>query len=529
MISRSEKHFCKCRLYFFIRQIFFTSISTFTPKNNLIDFITYTSTYFFIITADSIWKILNNFALVILATFQCCYKPTIIPYIDMEKSIHLKRGLDLNLQGGVDPSVTPMRSAPNSVAIVPDDFPGLTPKLEVKEGDRVKRGQPLLHDKTDERLKLTSPVTGTVEKIVRGDRRKIERVVITVNPADDPLTIEVSPSSPASVKEALLQSGLWAMMRQRPYDIIPSTNSQPRDIFITAFDSAPLAPSLEASVADKQKEIIAGIKALKLLTTGDVYVGVRPGSALTLPEEAVKVIVEGPHPAGNAGVQAANIAPINKGETIWTLDIVTVSKIGALILTGRVDGHTIVAVTGSETINPEIIISLIGADIESLVKGNVKEDGKNHRIISGNVLTGVKVDMEGYLRYPYRQITVIPEGDDVDEFMGWASIAPSKMSVNRSFPSRFLPSKKFSPDARLNGGRRAMIMSGAYDKVLPMDILPEYLFKAIISRDIDRMESLGIYEIAPEDVALCEYVDPSKIELQKLVREGLDYLRKELS
>lgn len=445
----------------------------------------------------------------------------------MEKSIQLKKGLDLHLQGAADSSVSPVWTAPSRVAVVPDDFPGFTPKLEVKEGDRVKRGQPLMHDKSDERVKLTSPATGTVEKVVRGERRKIERVVVTVDSADDPVTIAVG-SGADKVREDLMESGLWAMMRQRPSDIVPSTAAEPRDIFVTAFDSAPLAPSLEAQVKDKEKEVAAGIKALKSLTRGSVYVGMRPDSTLTLPAEAVTVAVSGPHPAGNAGIQAANIAPVNKGETIWTLDIVTVARIGALMLTGHVDGHVDVAVTGSEIERPAMLRTLAGADIHSLINGNEKADGKHHRIISGNVLTGLNVGPEGYLRYPYRQITVIPEGDDVDEFMGWASIAPDKMSVSRSFPSHFFSSKLFAPDARLHGGRRAMIMSGAYDKVLPMDILPEYLFKAIIARDIDRMEALGIYEIAPEDVALCEYVDPSKIELQKLVRQGLDYLRKEL-
>lgn len=446
----------------------------------------------------------------------------------MDQSILLRKGLDLNIAGGADSSAEVRWIGSKHIAIVPDDFPGFTPKLDVKEGDSVRRGQSLMHDKNDERIRLSSPVTGTVESVVRGERRKIERVVVAVSEEDAVVTHIVVPGNADSIREALMASGLWAMMRQRPYDIVPSPTATPRDIFVTAFDSAPLAPSLTAQVKGMKAEIEAGLKALQLLTSGKVYVSMREDEAVAVPAGVVSVGVKGPHPAGNAGVQAANIRPVNKGETVWTLDIVTVARIGALILTGTVDGHAIVAVTGSDVTRPEIVKTLIGADLSSLLQGNIHAEGHNYRVISGNVLTGVRTDIEGYLRFPYRQVTVIPEGNDVDEFMGWASMASDKMSVSRSFPSHFLFGKKFRPDARLHGGRRAMIMSGEYDKVLPMDILPEYLIKAIIARDIDRMESLGIYEIAPEDVALCEYVDPSKIELQKIVREGLDYLRKEL-
>ena len=217
------------------------------------------------------------------------------------------------------------------------------------------------------------------------------------------------------------------------------------------------------------------------------------------------------HPSGNPGVQAANIAPVNKGDTVWTLDITTVVRIGRLALTGHADWSTTVAVVGSEVKQPRILTTSVGSSIAPLVAGNLKTADHHIRIIAGNVLTGVNAGENGFLRYPYRQITVIPEGDDVDEFMGWASMSPKKMRVNRSFLSSLLPGKKFSPDARLNGGRRAMIMSEQYDKVLPMDILPEYLIKAILARDIDQMERLGIYEVAHEDFALCEYVDPSKL------------------
>lgn len=446
----------------------------------------------------------------------------------MENILKLKKGLDLPLEGALAPDA-PRESRPASrVAVTPDDFPGFVPKLMVKEGDTVEKGQPILRSKEQEGLCLCSPAAGTVESVVRGERRKILRVIIAVDPKSDATaTIAVNPSDAGSIKSALMVSGLWAAMRQRPYDIVPDPALTPKNIFVTAFDSAPLAPSLEEMVKGKDKEIEAGAEALKKLTPGHLYISTRAEAAIRVPQCADHVIVEGAHPAGNAGVQAANIAPVNKGEAIWTLDIVTLARIGHLMLTGTTDTATTVAVTGSEVVTPMYVTTVDGAEIAPIIKGDVKDDGSHHRIISGNVLTGTKVDADGFLRFPYRQITVIPEGDDVAEFMGWASMKPAKLSASRAFPLQIFK-KRFAPDARILGGRRAMIMSGQYDKVLPMDILPEYLVKAIISRDIDRMESLGIYEVAPEDFALCEFVDPSKIELQKIVRDGLDYLRKEL-
>ncbi len=242
---------------------------------------------------------------------------------------------------------------------------------------------------------------------------------------------------------------------------------------------------------------------------------------------AEMVTVEGPHPSGNVGVQIANIAPINKGDIVWTLDVVTLYKIGVVATKGIVDCSTIVAVTGSEVKEPALVKTVEGAQISSIIDGRLAKTDHHVRIISGNVLTGTAVDDNDYLRFPYRQITVIPEGDDVEEFMGWASMSPSKQSTSRTFPGHFL-GRAFTPDARILGGRRAMIMSGEYDKVLPMDIMPEYLIKAILGRNIEEMEKLGIYEVIPEDLALCEYVDTSKIPVQQIVREGLDYMRKEL-
>ncbi|MCM1520133.1 MAG: Na(+)-translocating NADH-quinone reductase subunit A [Lachnoclostridium sp.] len=449
----------------------------------------------------------------------------------MKKTITLKKGLNLNLKGAVAAGQADVKTVTAaSVAITPDDFPGFTPKLEVAPGDAVKAGQGLVHDKTCEAIKLVSPVDGTVTEVVRGKRRKIERIVIapTSGSQADCLKVGTQVESlkigTTDVKKALMESGLWALMRQRPYDIVPDAEKIPRDIFVTAMDTAPMA--VEFDYHGKEKLLEAGVKALASLTAGKVYIGA--DATTDFPEIAGAEVVgfNHLHPAGNAGVQAEAIKPVNKGETIWTLSAETLCHIGEMMTTGKVDYSTLCAVTGSEVEHPMIVKTVMGADVKSILAGNLKKADYHQRIISGNVLTGVPLGEEGYLRFPYTQITVIPEGDEAGEFMGWASVSPSKMSESTSFPGHFLH-RAFAPDARLNGGHRAMIMSGIYDKYMPMDIMPEYLIKAILSRDIDKMEALGIYEVAPEDFALAEYADPSKLELQKIVREGLDYMRKE--
>lgn len=447
----------------------------------------------------------------------------------MTKIVNIKKGLDISIRGNAVESA-PIDVTPATCAIIPDDFPGITPKVDVKEGDEVVVGSTLFHDKAYPDVKVTSPVAGKVTAIVRGERRKLERIVIT--PGTSPSTsldFEVNNIDDRTrASRLLLDSGLWAWMRQRPYDIVPNPGVTPRDIFITGFDSAPLAPDFEMMLDGKQKELSAAVALLKKLTDGDIYIGIHEGSCLEAIDGVETIIMNGPHPAGNVGVQICNVKPVNKGETVWTMDALTLLRIGKLATSGSLDMTVTAALTGCEVTEPHYINTIAGADMKSILKGAVNNDDIHHRVISGNVLTGIPVGEEGYLRFPYRQVTVIAEGDDFAEFMGWASLSPQKMSVNRSFPGHFFR-HKFCPDARILGGRRAMIMSGVYEKVMPMDILPEYLIKAIIARDIDRMEQLGIYEVAPEDFALCEYVDPSKLELQKIVQEGLDYLRKELS
>lgn len=444
-------------------------------------------------------------------------------FIFMAEIKRIKRGLDIPLKGAPSSSMA-IDNQTSTFAICPDDFPGPVWKAVVKPGDKVAAGDSLFKDKATGLIRLTSPVAGTVAEIRRGERRNIQFISISKE-SESEASLQI-PSSPQQVKEAMLASGLWAMMRQRPFDIVPDPESNPRDIFVTAFDSAPLAGDLlDDSLCPYLEK---GLKALASLTKGKVYLGVRPGSGIS--SSAAEVVeFEGPHPAGNVGTQIAAIKPVNKGETVWTLDSATAARLGILCEKGIIDFHTVVALTGPCVSDPHLVRTLVGASVSTLLSGNLNRQD-DIRIISGNVLTGQRIDKEGFLHFPYRQITVIEEGAHADEFMGWASLNPAKYSVKRSFPA-FLRglSKPFDFDARIKGGHRAMILSGEYDKVFPFDIYPEYLIKAIMAGDIDKMEKLGIYEVAPEDFALPEFVDTSKIELQKIVREGLDNLRKELS
>lgn len=442
----------------------------------------------------------------------------------MSKTIKIKKGLNIPLEGAVATDKVTAKKV-GLFAIVPDDFPGYSWKAAVKAGDAVKAGSPLLFAKEDPDLCLTSPVSGEVKEINRGERRKIMFVSVASDGKDEQVDFG-SVATPANLKAVLKKCGLFAMMRQRPFDIVPFTETAPRDIFVTAFDTAPLAmPIITGADMPLLEE---GLKALSSLTEGKVYLSVAKGFGIKS-KVAETVEFEGPHPAGNVGTQIAAIAPVNKGETVWTLDAATAVRIGKLVKNGKLDYSATVALTGAEMKDPHLVETVIGASLAELLNNELKSGEGKVRVISGNVLTGVMVNaQDGFLRFPYRQITAIPEGDDADEFMGWASMNPGKYSVKKTFPA-FLRglTKPFSFDARVKGGHRAMILSGEYDKVFPMDIYPEYLIKAIMAHDIERMEQLGIYEVAPEDFALPEFVDTSKLELQKIVREGLDYLRQE--
>lgn len=440
--------------------------------------------------------------------------------------IKIKRGFDLNLKGKItEETVSPIKKCDN-YAIVPDDFSGIIPRMEKKEGESVMAGEALFHDKNDEKIKVTSPVSGIVKKVVRGERRKIMAIVIEADGKNTNKEFDTR-ETPRSL---LLESGLWPMMRQRPYDIVPSSLARPRDIFITAFDSAPLAPSLKLVLGDNEKYLPKAVDILSTMTDGKVYIGL-PSHYNIIDTGAEVNTFDGPHPAGNAGVQIANLKPVNKGDVVWTLDVVTAARIGKLFETGVVDYSTTVALTGSGIISPHYVKATMGCTLESILKDEIVADEKPKRIISGNVLTGIKEEIDGYLHAPYRHVTVINEINKKDEFMGWASLSPKKYSIYRDFTAWIFGGrhKTVDLDAKINGGERAIVMSGEYDNMIPMDIYSEFLIKAIISFDIDKMEQLGIYEVAPEDFALAEFADTSKLELQRIVREGLDKMRAEMT
>jgi Na+-transporting NADH:ubiquinone oxidoreductase subunit A len=453
----------------------------------------------------------------------------------MSKYIEIRKGLSINLAGKAPEEIYDV-DASGEYAVVPDHYAGITPKAVVREGDRVDAGVALMVDKYHPEIKFVSPVSGAVSGVNRGEKRKL--LSITVKPDRQtgdhkPLDLEdVSSYDAEGMKKALLDSGLWPCIKQRPYDRVANPSDTPRDIFVTGYHSAPLAPDMDFLVKNEEDSLATGLGALARLTQGRVYLGVKDGSAMSrlLFEDIETVRLAGPHPAGNVGVMINKLKPVNKGEIVWTLNAADVIVIGRILKKKIPDYSRMIALTGPEFRTCGYARVHPGCTIGSITGGRLKESGHNVRLISGNVLTGTKVTPEDYLGAYDHQITAIPEGDDVNELLGWAMPGYSKYSTSRSYFT-WLKGKasEYVLDARIRGGKRAMIMSNEYDRVFPMDILPEYLLKAIIAFDIDRMEKLGIYEVAPEDFALCEFVDTSKIEIQQIVRNGLDLLYKEMN
>ena len=448
----------------------------------------------------------------------------------MANVIKIKKGLDINLKGKAS-EVLLNGGKSETYAIVPDFYSGVLPKVVAKVGDKVKAGSVLMIDKNRPEIKFVSPVSGEVTAVNRGAKRKVLSIVVT---PDAQIEYEefgkknVASLKGDEVKEAMLNAGMWPFVMQRPYDIVATPGETPRDIFVSAFYSAPLAPDFNYLVKGQEADFQTGLDALAKLTTGKVYVGIRKGSAVQQVKGVELVEIEGPHPAANASVLINHTKPINKGETVWTVDPANVIIIGRLFNKGIADFSRKVVITGSETKEQGYVQAISGCTIKSLIGGRVATDA-HIRIISGNVLTGTKVSMEDYLGAYDNQITVIPEGDETHEFLGFAMPRTNQYSMSHSYFSWLMGKKEYVLDARIKGGKRAMIMSNEYDKVFPLDIYPEYLLKAIIAFDIDKMENLGIYEVAPEDFALCEFVDTSKIELQKIVRDGLTLLYKEMN
>lgn len=451
----------------------------------------------------------------------------------MSQVIKLKKGLDILLKGEAKRELTQLPLV-HAYALKPEDFPGVTPKLLVRVDDEVKVGTPLFFDKYRPQILFTSPVSGKVSDIVRGEKRKILEVVITPEAEQVYETFEVPAVEAADreqIKSLLLNAGLWPMIIQRPYGIIANPQDTPKSIFVSGFDSAPLAPDMNFVLENEAENLETGFALLGKLTDGKVYLGLKNGTSgvLNQVKNAEIRLFVGPHPAGNVGVQIHHIDPINKGDVVWTVDVQHVAMIGRFFRTGKVDMSKIIALTGSETAQPRYFSVITGLPINSIVRQKeLRSQTGKVRIISGNVLTGRRVEPEGYLGFYSNQVTVIPEGDTY-EFLGWGMPRLNKFSVSRSYFSWLCPKKHYRLDTNMNGGVRAYVVTGLYDKYLPMDIYPLYLLKAILAGDIDKMENLGIYEVIEEDFALCEFVDPSKTEMQAIIRQGIDLMIKELN
>jgi Na+-transporting NADH:ubiquinone oxidoreductase subunit A len=451
----------------------------------------------------------------------------------MKEYIKIKRGLNLKLIGEATKSVLDLPLA-EVFAIKPKDFVGLTPKLLVKVGTIVEAGTPLFYDKKNEDILFCSPVSGEVIEIVRGDKRVILEVKILPDREIKHLLFTKSNPSQLSRKEIikqLLNSGVWPFIRQRPYGIIANPNENPKAIFISAFDTNPLAPDIDFIMSGKESHFQTGIDALQLLTSGKIHLNVRanssPAPAFSQAQKVQINTISGPHPAGNVGVQIHHIDPINKGEVVWYINPQDVVIMGKLFKEGIYDASRTIAVTGSQLDNPKYYKTVVGSSIKNILTEAGLKKGDN-RVISGSILSGTQIQADGYLGFYDSQVTVIPEGNEY-EFMGWLAPGFDKFSVSRTFFSWLTPNKKHAINTNLHGEERPFVMTGQYEKVFPMDIYPVQLLKSILIEDIDMMEKLGIYEVIEEDFALCELVCTSKIKSQEIIRHGLDIVRKEFS
>ncbi|RRD02043.1 Na(+)-translocating NADH-quinone reductase subunit A [Prevotella sp. OH937_COT-195] len=447
----------------------------------------------------------------------------------MANVIKLRKGLDINLKGKAQEKLVEVKWNGN-FALLPDSFAGVTPKVVVKEGDTVKAGDPLFVNKHYLEVKFSAPVSGTVETIVRGERRKVLAVKIKAGKEQEYADFgrqDVSKIDSDAVIGKLLDAGLFGYINQLPYAVSANPSQKPKAIFVSALRDKPLSADFEFELKDNEKDFQTGLTALSKIAKTYLGIGINQSSmALTNAKDVDINVFDGPCPAGNVGVQVNHLSPVNKGEVVWTVDPMVAVFFGRLFNTGHVDLTRAVAVVGSMVKNPQYVKAVIGASVADILSDNVCND-KKPRIIGGNVLTGKQITMNDFLGADASEITIIPEGDDADEMFGWIMPRINQFSKNRSYFSWLFGKKEYDADCRVKGGERRMIMSGEYDSVLPMDIYGEYLIKAILAGDIDRMEQLGIYEVAPEDFALAEFIDSSKLELQKIVREGLDMLRKE--
>ena len=450
----------------------------------------------------------------------------------MSKDIRIKKGLDIMLVG--EAALTKGDAIKsNFFSIKPEDFHGLTPKLLVKITSKVKAGEPIFYDKSNEVIQFVSPVSGEVTEITRGDKRRILEVKIKADKIQtyfDHKKIEIKSAKRDVIKAKLLASGCWPFIMQRPYDVIANPESTPKGIFISAYASAPLAADYNFVLTGKQAELQAAVTALSKLTDGNVNVSVPKDSHshFTNLEDVVTHKISGPHPSGNVGTLINKIDPINKGEVVWTLTPQDLVIIGEVLLTGKFNAERIVALAGSGIQEPRYLVTKIGCEIATMVYDRGIQKDANVRIISGTVLNGKEIKPDGFLSYYSNVVTVIPEGDDY-EFFGWNKPVFEKVSTSRALTFSWMtPNKKFDLNTNTNGEHRAFVLTGTYEEVFPLDIFPLQILKACMYKDLDEMEALGMYEVAPEDFALTEFICVSKQPHQKIIREGLDLMLKEI-
>jgi Na+-transporting NADH:ubiquinone oxidoreductase subunit A len=448
----------------------------------------------------------------------------------MSKDIRIKKGLDIKLVGAAE-KATENAIISNFYSIRPEDFHSIIPKLVAKEGTRVKAGETLFYNKDDADMKFVSPVSGEISEIQRGPRRRIDAIKITADKEQtyaDYGKFDLS-SDADKLKSHLLASGCWAFIKQRPYDVVANANNTPKAIFVSGYASAPLSADLDYTLAGKEAELQAAVTALSKLTDGGVHISVgSSNSPLANLDNTTTHKVSGPHPSGNVGTLINKVSPINKGEVAWTVNAQDLVIIGELLLTGKFNAERVVALAGSSVKKPRYFRTKIGSEVATMVYDNGVDKDGNNRIISGNVLSGKQVQPDGHLDYYSNVITVIPEGDDY-EFFGWTKPIFNKISTSRALTFSWLnPKKKFDLNTNTNGEHRAFVTTGTYEAVFPLDIYPMQILKACMYKDLDEMEALGMYEVAPEDFALTEFVCVSKQPHQKIIREGLDLMLKEI-
>ncbi|SCY25996.1 Na+-transporting NADH:ubiquinone oxidoreductase subunit A [Nonlabens sp. Hel1_33_55] len=442
----------------------------------------------------------------------------------MSKDIRVRKGLDLKLKGVADKTIV---DAPRSsvYAIKPLDFHAVVPKLVLKEGAKVKAGETIFYSKYDEPVKFVAPVSGTISEVLRGAKRRILEVRITADAVSEHVDfgkMDPNTADAAAVKTRLLESGCWPFIIQRPYDIVASSEDAPKSIFVSAYTTAPLAGDVDFIVSGKKEAFQAGIDALSKLTEGQVHVGVGKDSQLGSISNAVVHKVKGPHPAGNAGVQIHKVDPINFGEKVWVVGAEDVATIGNLFLTGQFHGERTVALVGSEVADADrkYYRTIIGSNVSKLVSNvNTNET----RIISGDVLTGDKLDNDQFLNFYHNTLTLIPEGNEY-ALLGWLPFTRNNIPSISGTSLSWMKGGRSKVDTNLNGEERALVVTGEMEEVLPMDIYPMQLIKACMAGDIEKMENLGIYEVAPEDFALVDYINTSKLEAQEIIRLGLDLM-----